>query len=156
MYAGSVRRSALFRDAQAGCESRRSRHFVVLMQHARICRGIGKAGRVLDRRPTSSARLPSVGLQASCSGTRMAGGKVAGNVVTVETVTPNAWESITLAAITEASRPEESPGISSFQVRALQDRHGAAPGDWFQFGSSGVVRGGGLEPPWLLTASTSS
>ncbi len=51
------------------------------VQHARVCRGIGKARWVLDRRPTSSARQLSVGLQARCSGTRMVGGKLSGTMV---------------------------------------------------------------------------
>jgi hypothetical protein len=52
------------------------------MQHARIRGGIGKAGRILDWLPTGFACQLSVGLQASCSGARMAGSKLSRNVVT--------------------------------------------------------------------------
>ena len=68
-------------SAEGSCESRHSRHSLAHLQHARICRATVQTGRVVDRRPTSSARQASVGLQPSCSGTCMAGSKLSGNVV---------------------------------------------------------------------------
>jgi hypothetical protein len=49
------------------------------MQQARIYKGIGKVGRGLGRRPTSSARQLSVGLQAGRSGTSMTNSELCGN-----------------------------------------------------------------------------